>query len=153
MVAEIFAGVSAFKTMLDTAKALTEMRDESTRLDASLNLRRQLSDAMEAYESLKSEKAALEAECVRLRDWTADKQRYELKEHGYNRILAYALKEGEQHGEPQHSLCPACFLQSKPSILQPESYSLGRAKALVCHACDWRGFTEGHASDASGRKR
>lgn len=152
MVAEVFAGLSAFKSMLDSAKALSQMHDDSIRLQASIDLQRQLFEAQQAYQTLAEEKRAAEAEVVRLRDWAAERERYELKEHGHRKVLAYALKENEQDSGPAHSLCPNCFAGTKKSILQPER-RIGGAEVLNCHACGFTGWISGFAERDPPRRR
>jgi hypothetical protein len=95
----------------------------------------------------------LKAEIIRFEEWEAQKQRYELKEQGEAKVLAYSLKEGMEPAELPHSICPDCYQQRKRSILQTESYDIGRARALVCQGCGWQGFIVGHATSSAGRRR
>lgn len=150
---DVFSGISAFNGMLGAAKALRDMDNRVSRNEAVIELQGQIFAAQENYATLTAKVGDLEKKLAAFETWESDKQRYELKEHGHNRVLAYALKEGVEPPEHPHSACPDCYEQRKRTILQTETYALGRAKALVCQTCDWRGFIEGHVSDASGRKR
>lgn len=153
MVAEIFAGMSGFSAMLNAAKTIRDMDNAVARNTAVLALQGQIFASQEEYATLRTKVSELEKELARFETWESDKQRYELKPHGEGGALAYALKEGVEPPEPPHSLCPDCYQQRKRSILQTERYDGGRAIALVCHVCDWRGFTWGSATDGSGRRR
>jgi hypothetical protein len=151
---DLYAGLSGFRSILDTLKILKETSDAATRNEIQAGLTEKLLAEYETRTALLQEKGALEAEVVRLKDWSAEKERYELKTHGKNGILAYALKETVQPTEPAHSLCPDCFSNNKKTILQPESYyDHGTKQLLVCHACSWRAYTMGDAPIPERRKR
>lgn len=149
---DLLMGLQSFKTVFDSLNALSKIHDDNTRALAISEIIGQLSQAQGALVAsqqreltLSQEKAALEAEIVRLKDWAAEKQQYRLQEHGENKVLVYALKEANSGGAPAHCLCPDCFAQGKPSILQAERHEHGRSQSIVCHVCNWRGWTWGHA--------
>lgn len=80
MVAEVFAGISAFKTMLDMAKALKDISDATHRNAAVIELQEQILAAQAQQSTLIERIRALEAEMATLQTWDAEKQRYELKQ-------------------------------------------------------------------------
>ena len=67
---------------------------------------------------------ALEKEIVRLKDWTAKKQDYQLEQIDRD-TFAYVAKPGMENGEPRHWLCATCYQDAKPSILQPAGTEQG----------------------------
>lgn len=159
---DIAAGLQSFKLVFDTVNALSTMRTDTERALAISKIVGELGQVQGALLAsqgreltLTQEKAALEAEVMRLKDWSAQKQRYELKNHGYEggqTVFAYAVKESERGTEPPHSLCPDCFANGKPSLLVEER-RVGGAQVLFCNACDWTGFKRGFAErGARGRR-
>jgi hypothetical protein len=144
-------GLQSFKIIFDSLNTLSKIHDDNTRALAIAEIIGQLSKAQgelimtqQRELALTDEKRALETEAMRLRDWSTEKTRYKLTEHGDNRVLAYAFQRTEGSKEPPHSLCPDCFSKSEKSILQPETMDIGRAESLACHACGWRGWVRGH---------
>lgn len=133
MVGEIFAGLQAFKIMLDSAKALGEMRDERTRLEASLDLLRQIRAAEQSYRTAMERVTALEAEIAQLKKGSTDLERYELKEVGRG-VTAYMLKPDARGTEPPHWLCPACYANGKKAILQ-RTVQTGHGHLYTCGGC------------------
>ena len=69
------------------------------------------------YQALAEAKRGVEAKLVTYEKWDSEASRYELKEIASG-IVVYVLKSDNAHGEPSHWLCPACFQESKKSILQ-----------------------------------
>lgn len=77
----------------------------------------------------------LEKELVRLKDWSQEKERYELKEiaRGF-----FARIENNFLGEFQsaHKYCANCFELNSKAPLQQEKVEVGRRLKLVCHHCN-----------------
>lgn len=67
--------------------------------------------------ALISRESELKAEVANLKDWSHDKERYELCEIVPG-TLAYRVQPGMQGAEPMHYLCPRCYQQHIKSILQ-----------------------------------
>jgi hypothetical protein len=133
---------------------LTQLGGVVVKLNAEImSAQRGALTAQQNEAAMAEEIRELKAEIIRFETWDRDKQRYELKEHGEGRAKAYALKENVEPPELPHSICPDCYQQRKPSILQTESYDIGRARALVCQVCGWQGFIVGHATSSAGRRR
>ncbi len=155
MVGEVFAGIGAFNGLLNAAKALRDMDNAMARNSAVIELQGQILSAQEDYSALLAKVRELETKLVQFENWETEKQRYELKEHGERKVLAYALKEGVQPSEQPHSICPDCYQQRKRSILQTMHRWPGRNQILACQSCGWEGYTEGqwHADHAKASPR
>ena len=59
----------------------------------------------------------LEAEIAKLKDWSAEEQRYERKDFGGS-TFAYVMKKEETGSARDHRLCSACFENRHKSTLQ-----------------------------------
>jgi len=134
MVAEIFAGITAFKEMMELARALKDIDNAVSRGNVVIALQEKIFAGNAMYSELVQRKDELEREIVSLKDWEAEKARYELVEL-YEGALAYAVKEAMRGGEPFHYICPACYQQRKKSILQGATWHLGE-HSLTCPACE-----------------
>lgn len=158
MVAEVFAGISAFNSMLSAAKALREMDNKVSLNEAVIDLQGQILTAQESYTTLLAKVGELENKLASYEDWEAQKQRYVLKPHGERAALAYALQDGVEPPEHPHSICPDCYQNRKKSILQTVRHVVGFAESLTCNVCGWEGYTRGHkhaehSGKASPRRR
>ncbi len=116
MVAEVIAGLGAFKTMFDIAKAMKDMDDAVKRNAAVFDLGEQIISAQARYTAALEEVRELKEKLSKLEAWEADKQRYKLTDVGRG-VLAYALKEGMENGEPAHQLCASCYQAANKSML------------------------------------
>ena len=77
---------------------------------------------------------ALEAEVTQLKNWDAEKQRYELKSHQLGGTF-YMLKMEARDSQPPHWLCPNCFNSGKKSFFQPATNKEGGGyKCSSCHS-------------------
>lgn len=159
MASWVQAVTDPLKAAGDLAQGLMDLRDITKLGGVVVKLNAEIIAAQRGALTAQQNEAAmadeirqLKAEIVRFEDWDSRKQRYELKDHG-NGVAAYALKEGVQPPEMAHSACPDCYEERKRTILQTESYDVGRAQALVCQVCGWQGFIRGHATSSSGRRR
>jgi hypothetical protein len=79
MVAEVLAGLGAFKTMFDMAKALKDINDAAIRNGAVIELQEQILGAQVAQAALLERVGHLEAEITRFETWETEKQRYTLE--------------------------------------------------------------------------
>jgi Zn finger protein HypA/HybF involved in hydrogenase expression len=139
MVGEMFAGLGAFKTMLDMAKALKDMNDATVRNGAVIELQEKILAAQAAQATLLERVGELETEVARLKAWDAEKQRYELKALPSG-SFARALKADAQGSEPPHYICAACYERGKKSILQKKatnvaSINLSKPPMYICPEC------------------
>lgn len=118
MVAEIYGGIAAFKTMFDLAKGLKDINDAALRNSTSIELLEKILTAREAQAAALDRIRELEEQVAQFETWEAEKQRYELK--GLTRgATAYMLKPDARGSEPPHWLCTSCFEHRKRSIMQP----------------------------------
>lgn len=145
MVAEVFAGLSAFNSMLSAAKALRELDNKVALNEAVIDLQGQMLTAQESYTTLLGKVGELEQKLAQFEHWETEKDRYHLKDHRDGRqVLAYALKEGVEPPEPPHSICPDCYQHRKKSILQLVHHMVGHSQSLNCHQCGWEAYVQGH---------
>lgn len=117
MVAEIYAGVGAFKAMFDMAKALKDINDAAVRNGAVIELQQQILGAQVEQAALLDRVGYLEKEMTRFETWDAEKQRYVMKEVESGSI-AYALKADTANAEPAHWICAGCYHSGRKSVLQ-----------------------------------
>lgn len=134
MIAEIQAGIGGAKAALDILKGVQSLQTETAKNQAVIEVQRHVIEAQHGLSVSLKRIDDLEAEIVRLKDWSAEKQRYELKDTGQG-SLAYHLKEGVEPPELQHWICPNCYQNGKKSILKHETLDIGRAETIVCHPC------------------
>lgn len=153
-VAEIFAGISGLKTVMDTLKGFKDISDAATRNAVAVDLQEKILAAYQAQMALTEQVSDLEKEVAQSKNWDAEKQRYELKDIGQG-CIAYALKAGVQPPEPEHYLCANCYAQAKKRFLQIEHRDVGRAEVYVCNDCGSELYALGvrHAEHSSGRRR
>jgi len=136
MYAEIVAAVQSTKTLAELLKAAHSLSNYSELLTAVTAVQMKLTDAI-ASELASQEKQAVLAERVRelekqiddIEDWKTQIQRYALFQFQTG-SLAYALKEGQENGEPMHYLCTACVDKKKKTTLQP------KGRLLHCPECN-----------------
>lgn len=84
--------------------------------------------------SLLAHNQELEKEIVRLKDWSAEKQNYEVLEIASG-IFAYVAKDNVQPLESAHKFCANCFNKGTKTLLQQQRVEVGRQLSLVCNPC------------------
>jgi hypothetical protein len=140
MVAEIYAGLSAFKAMFDMAKGLKDINDAAIRNTAVIELQEKIRTAQEAQTTLLERIDFLEKELVRFEKWETEKENYKLVEVGPG-AFARVIKPAMQGSEPECLFCPTCYEQAKKSVLQAlpqfEKRATG-ADTRVCPVCSTR---------------
>lgn len=124
MLAEISAGLSSLKAAKDVLQALHGIQTATAINDVKFTLQGHMLDAQsglfaaqEAQTVAASRIRDLEQQIVQLKDWAAEKQRYELHDIGRG-AMAYAPKLGMENGEPPHWLCVRCFQHNRKSFMQ-----------------------------------
>jgi len=138
MVAEVFAGLSAFKTMFDLAKALKDTDDAVKRNSAVADLWEQIFTAQSRYTAAVDRVTELEEKLASFETWNTEKDRYELKQliRGAP-TFAYALKTAAQPHETFHCICATCYQRRLKSILQfARSVPYTEQRILACPVCD-----------------
>ena len=141
-IAEITAGYEGAKVALDIAKGMRSLKGEAAVNSAVIEIQRNVLEAQQGLSASLKRIEELQSEIARLKDWSADKTRYELVDTGQG-SLAYQLKDGAQPAEPSHYICPQCYQESQKSILKHETLPVGRAHTLVCHRCGYDIVTRG----------
>jgi hypothetical protein len=142
VIAEIASGVTSLKATFDLAKAMVGVRDAATFQAKSIELQELILSALEkaiaareAQAAQSDEIRALEAEVTRLKDWNAEKEKYELKPTGFGGI-AFMLKPGARDSQYPHWLCPTCFRKGEPAFFQPTGKTVSRGFLHRCQACN-----------------
>ena len=139
MVAEIYASLSAFKTMFDMAKGLKDINDAAIRNTTIVELSEKILAARESQSALLERVRELEAELADLKAWGAEKQNYQLTAVT-PQAFAYVPKPTVGTTEPPHWLCATCYQAGKKSLL----YDAGPAaqsgpdsnkRAWKCYSC------------------
>ena len=124
MIAEIGAGLSSAKTLMDIAKGLNAANTQAQVNEVKIALQEKIMDVLHALSVASTAEATsgehvrqLEQEVMRLKDWEAEKERYELKAVDLG-TFAYMPKPGMEKGEDAHWLCTNCFEHGKRSVMQ-----------------------------------
>jgi hypothetical protein len=109
---------------MSLVKALNAANTQAAINEIKLDLQERIFEAREALTAARETQTAslerirdLEQQIVQLKEWEADKQRYELKQVAPGAFV-YALKESMKGAEPEHWLCANCYQQRRKSILQ-----------------------------------
>ena len=132
MITEITSAIQSTKTALELVKAARGLSNYSELLTAVTEVQIKLTDAI-ASELSSQEKQAellqrireLENRLSEFENWDAQIQRYELFAFE-TKVLAYALKSGQENGQPMHYLCLPCADKRQRSTLQPNG------RFLIC---------------------
>jgi hypothetical protein len=130
MVAEVFAGLSAFKSMFDIAKSMKEMNDTNTRNQAVSDLWEHIFTAQTRYAEAVEKVRELEAKLKTFEDWETTKKEFQLTELE-NGVRIYTKPTDDLIIEA----CPSCFGDRHIGILQRQSWNPGRCEVLVCNDC------------------
>lgn len=115
---------SSLKAATDILKGLNAANTLATVNEVKISLQEKIFDAREALSAAQDSEAVslqridgLEKEIVRLKNWEAEKQHYELKAVDSGAFV-YIKKPGMEAGQPAHWLCANCYQNGRPSILQ-----------------------------------
>ena len=140
-IAEIGAAITSLNATLNIAKAMVGLRDAEAFRAKSIELQGLILDSLsksiearEAYSAQLDRVRALETEVTNLKDWSAEKQNYELKPIGEGTV-AYMLKPDKRGSEPPHWLCPNCYAKGQKSFLNPVGTQVGRGWVHKCMGC------------------
>ena len=140
MIAEISAGFSSLKAAKDIIQGLNAIKTQEAINEVKINLQSLMLDAQQGLFAAQEREAALvktiaalEQEIVDLKDWQAEKRRYELKNLGRS-SFAYMVKPAMREGEPPHWLCTNCFDSAQKSIMQYQGR--GKEPRDAIHGCN-----------------
>src|SRR5262249_55676549 len=139
MVAEVFAGLSAFNSMFSIAKSLKDMNDAVVRNAAISELWEQIIAAQTRYSAAVEQIHDLEKQLSKFETWEAEKKRYQLQKLPPG-VFVYVLKPEMASGEPTHRLCAKCYQNDKKSILQESG-----SDYMKCHECGSEFYPYGHS--------
>jgi len=140
MIAEISAGLSSLNTAKQIVQGLNALKSEISVNEAKINLQGLILEAQQglfAAQQVEAENAKrianLEHEIVKLKDWSTEAERYELKAIDSG-AFAYMLKPGMERGEPPHWLCTNCFEKRQKSIVQFRGQQIDRNGSRGSHS-------------------
>ncbi|WP_260928202.1 hypothetical protein [Novosphingobium sp. 9] len=149
MLAELSAALGSLKAMSDIVKGLNASFTEAKLNEVKLDFQRALIEATQALANAQASEAAaaarirdLEDQIVKLKDWSAEKERYALHDIGRG-AFAYVPKLGMENAEPPHWLCVNCFDHGRKSALQNKGNGVGNRtiaergldKTFACNHC------------------
>lgn len=144
MIGEIGAGLGSLKAAADILKGLNAAHTQAAINEVKISLQGHIFEAREALSAAQEAQATalgrvreLEMEIVQLKDWEAEKQRYQLEKLPPG-ILIRRLKPGMENGEPPHEICANCYNKDVKSLLHVTGQGNGRTH-WKCHSC---GFDE-----------
>ena len=140
MIAEISAGLSSMKAAKDVLQAFNGVQTAIAVQEVKFTLQSLILDAQQGLFAAQEAQSAhvrriadLEQEIMRLKDWSADKERYHLVDV-WNGSVAYTPKPGMEGGEPAHWLCSNCFNQGRKSYLAAQG-QVGPNVVWKCNDC------------------
>lgn len=135
MVAEVYAGIGAFKAMLDMAKGLKDINDATVRNAAVIELQEKILSAREAQSAALERIGELEKKVASFETWEAKKGEYELKDLGWN-AFAYMRKSDARGTEPPHWVCAHCYNSGRTEIIQHTmNPKTGERRGFFCPNC------------------
>lgn len=124
MISDISAGLSSLKAAKDILQALNGIQSANAVNEVKFNLQSHLLDAQQGLFAAQETQAALtarirelEQQIMQMKDWEAEKSRYQLRDVGRG-AMAYVPKIGMENGEPPHWLCVKCFSHGQKSFMQ-----------------------------------
>ena len=128
--------VQSLTTLLKAAKGLSNY-NEIVAAVAEVNIKLMQANAValasqEKQSALATKVQELEKECMRLKDWGQEKERYYLKEFASG-LFACIEKGFVGSLESAQKLCANCFEQGSKATLQQEKIREGRRLSLTCH--------------------
>ena len=135
VVAETIAGLSAFKSMFDIAKAIKGMDDAIKRNEAVSDLWEQIFAAQTRYSAAVDQIKELEANLASFENWEIEKSRYELRDYGGG-TFAYEFKVSPTGREPPHRICPHCYEKREKGLLTGRGLNAYKQTMVKCAGCD-----------------
>jgi hypothetical protein len=137
----IGAAVTSLRLAGDIAKGLISLNTMAEVQAKAIELNEKIIDAQHrifeanaAQSELVERVRKLEGEIARMKDWEAEKQRYQLVVP-FTGCTVYALKASMSNGEAAHYLCANCFQEGKRSFLQVMRPKPGYLH-FVCAGCN-----------------
>ncbi len=136
-IASAFAGLKEAGSLL---KGFNQLKTEAEVAQKTIELNQiiaavqsNLFEAQTAYSSAVGRIDELEKELVAVKDWAAEKQRYQLHQLAPG-SFTYRLKPSMVNGEPIHDICPQCYQDGIKSVIQFVGYEKNYHK-YSCSKC------------------
>ncbi len=79
---DVFMGFAGLNTIMNTLKGFKDINDANVRNTVAIELQQKILSAYQDQAALAEKVSELEKEVAQLKDWDAEKQRYELKDIG-----------------------------------------------------------------------
>ena len=121
---EMGALLSTFTHISNIAKAMLKLRDFAQVNSKMIELQgaiiiaqQQAIGIQQGYSALEAKTRELEAECMRLKDWSSEKEKYTAREIASG-VFAYVENGVVDDFEQAHKYCSNCFDQGQKSLLQ-----------------------------------
>ncbi|HHS1180495.1 TPA: hypothetical protein ACTC22_001835, partial [Neisseria meningitidis] len=111
----LLKGFNQLKTEAEVAQKTIELNQ------IIAGIQTDLFEAQSSYTAAISRIDELEKELVAVKNWSTEKQRYQLYELAPGSFV-YRLKTEMANSEPIHDICPQCYEQGVKSILQFNGY-------------------------------
>ncbi|MBD8556311.1 hypothetical protein IFT84_17525 [Rhizobium sp. CFBP 8762] len=142
MVGEIGAAITSLKTAFDIAKSINDLVKNAEVQAAVMGLQQKILEAQssalsanERDDQLRRQIEALSAEVTSLKNWDAEKAKYDLLELDPG-FYGFVLKDEERGQQPYFALCPNCFEANKKSILHQSPDLNVNLRTWSCAACN-----------------
>jgi hypothetical protein len=142
-VAAIAGALGSIKAAGEIANAMLKLHDARAIQEKTIELNRIILSAQQdalaanaAQMELVAQVRELEKEIDEMKDWKADKARYQLADIGKG-VVALAIKETERCGEPFHRICADCAADGKKRYLQPVAQG-PYYDEYACNGCNFK---------------
>jgi hypothetical protein len=130
---------TSLNTAINIVRGMSDIRDATLFQGKVFELQRALLDTQQSMFAANDERTALvervrslENKIYELKDWEAEKAKYELRQLDPNGVYAYAYKQGPDRIEPPHFICVNCYENGEKSVVQATP---NRARGKRVHAC------------------
>ena len=146
-IADFSALLTSLKAVADIAKLMVNARDAAVVRAKALELQGEVIAAQASTLAAQAGQSVLlkrvnelETEVTELKEWNAEKEKYQLENVRRptapgGAAFAYAFKKPEGTPGTMHHICPNCYEDRRKSILQGEHIEIGRVDLLFCHHC------------------
>jgi len=131
--------LSSLSAALNIGKSLVEIRDSAKFQEAVIQFNSAIIDAQSKIISSQTEQSSLtakigelEKECMRLKNWESEREKYTRKEIAVG-VFAYIENNFVGQTQNAHKYCCNCFDNYKKSTLQQFYIQEGRKLGLSCH--------------------
>lgn len=139
MIDHMSIALTSLNSALQIANGLTSIRDTAKRQETTVELTSMILEAQAELFTARQQLTAadariteLEQECMRLKDFEAEKKHYPRTEIAQG-IFAYVDASSTDNLQQAHKYCCNCFDQNKKSTLQQFEIPEGRLIGLSCH--------------------